>query len=185
MRNSTIVKDLRIETERLIIRPYTTSDLEQSFHLMQDKELFTFLEFDVMSYDDYVGLFHWLIQSYETTLEEDFKYSFAILSKDTNTMIGWCGVGGLDFNKDDKEVFYLIGREHWNMGFASEAISAFVQYCFNTLNQHRLVAKVNKDNIASKKIIERLGFKFQYALANLPDEYSHCNGELYYSLSRR
>ncbi len=41
-----MVKNLLIETKRLIIRPYNANDLEPSYRLMQDKELYQFLEFD-------------------------------------------------------------------------------------------------------------------------------------------
>ncbi len=80
------------ETERLYIRPYRADDYEQSYALMQDKALYRFLHFDVMNAEAYQGLFHWLIQSYESK-GNDYKYSFAILLKETNQIIGWVGIG--------------------------------------------------------------------------------------------
>ncbi|MFC5471255.1 GNAT family N-acetyltransferase [Cohnella suwonensis] len=179
-----MIKDLLIESNRLIIRPYNIDDLEQSFQLMQSKELYEFLEFDLLPFEEYQGLFHWLVNSYEINLTEEFKYSFPIILKETNQMIGWCGIGILDFNKPEKEVYYLIGKDYWNQGFASEAMKSFIEYCFNALMQHRIVAKVNEENIASKRIIENLGFHFEYVIKDLPEEFSHCNGELFYSLTR-
>jgi RimJ/RimL family protein N-acetyltransferase len=63
-------------------------------------------------------------------------------------------------------------------------MKSFIPHCFNHLNQSRLVAKVDKANIASKKITESLGFHFNYVLKKLPEEFSHSNGELYYSLTQ-
>lgn len=83
---------MRLESERLIIRPYTEEDLMESFELMQHPELFTYLHMDVPSLDEYRGLFQWLIGSYETPFHEPFKYSFAVRSRATGAFIGWCGV---------------------------------------------------------------------------------------------
>jgi ribosomal-protein-alanine N-acetyltransferase len=144
-----LIKNLLIETAHLIIRPYRPSDLEPSFQLMQNKELFTYLHMDVMSLEEYQGLFNWLISSYDTDIEADFKYSFAIILKESDKLIGWCGVGGLEFHQ---------------------------------MELPRLVAKVDARNMASKKIIEKLGFQFDHVISGLPEEFSDCNGELYYSL---
>lgn len=103
------------------------------------------------------------MESYEVSYEGEFKYSFAIILKGTNQVIGWCGIGTLDLSKPDKEVYYLIGRDHWGKGYAFEAMKSF---------------------IASKRIIDKLGFRFEHILKDLPQEFSHCNGEWFYSIAR-
>lgn len=139
---------LNVETERLYIRPYKTEDLEKSFNLMQDKELYEFLYFDVMTYEEYQGLFQWLIQSYEST-GSDFKYSFAIFLKGSEELIGWVGVGNLDLLDKEKEIYYLTGKNYWGNGYAFEAARAIVEYSFMKLGLNRLVAKgfVNTRNV--------------------------------------
>ncbi|WP_199618106.1 GNAT family N-acetyltransferase [Paenibacillus alkalitolerans] len=172
---------LNDETERLYIRPYRINDLEKSFNLMQDKELFKFLHFDLMTYEEYQGLFHWLLKSYESK-GRNFKYSFAICLKNSEELIGWVGVGNLDLLDKEKEIYYLISRDYWGNGYAFEAAQKVVEYSFNTLGLNRLFAKVSPENISSKRIIEKLGFQFEYILDDLPEEHSECNGELLYSL---
>jgi len=93
---------MRLETERLVIQPYTESDLIESFELMQNPELFTYLHMDVMTLEEYKGLFRWLIDSYNTPFDQPFKYSFAIRSKETGAFVGWCGIGFLDFIADNE-----------------------------------------------------------------------------------
>ena len=44
---------MRLETERLIIRPYIDSDLMESFELMQNPELFTYMHMGVLSFEEY------------------------------------------------------------------------------------------------------------------------------------
>jgi len=175
---------MRVETERLLIRPYTADDLLEAWELMQNKELFTYMHMDVMPLAEYKGLFQWLMDSYDTPFNEDFKFSFAITLRDTGKMIGWCGVGMLDFRPSDKEIYYLIGRDHWKNGYASEAVSALIDYCFSVIKLDRIVAKVDPKNSASKRIIEKNAFKLEHVLSGLTGDFSDCNGELYYSLAR-
>ncbi|TCZ79296.1 N-acetyltransferase [Paenibacillus albiflavus] len=178
-----MIKSMKIETNRLIIRPYVENDFEASFALMQNKDLFQYMHMDVMSMDEYRHLFNWLIRSYDKGLDENFKYSFGLFLKDSNTFIGWIGIGGLDFKPEDKEIYYLIGKEYWGNGYASEAASHLIQYGFETMKLQRIVAKVDPRNVASKRIIEKSGLKFECIVDHLPEEYSECNGELLYSIS--
>lgn len=172
---------INVETERIIIRPYKTNDLEKSYKLMQDKELYEFLHFDVMTFEEYQFLFNWLLQSYDS-VGNNFKYSFAIFLKDTNELIGWVGIGNLDCISGEKEIYYLIGKQFQGKGYAFEAAREIIKYGFTNLGLNRIVAKVNPKNIASKRIIEKLGFNFEYVLENLTEEHAECNGEYLYSL---
>ena len=75
---------------------------------LQSKELFTYLHMDVMPLDEYNRLFQWLIASYGTPFDKDFKYSFGITLRETGKLIGWCGVGMLDLHPSDKEIYYFL-----------------------------------------------------------------------------
>lgn len=180
------MKQLRIETDRLVIRAYQENDLLEAFELMQEKELYTFLPMDVMSLNDYKNLFSWLMKCYDISPKNDwFKYSFVITKKDDGRQIGWCGVGSLDFNHADKEVFYLIGKPFWGNGYASEAVQSLIEFCFNKLDLSELVAVVKPENNRSVSVIEKLGFEYQYDISGLPEEYDFYNGEFYYRLSKK
>lgn len=180
------VKEMRIETDRLIIRPYIEDDLLESFQLMQSKELFKYLDMDVMTFEEYKGLFTWLISSYENHYDGNFKYSFAIFLKETGTFIGWCGVGDSDCYDyyPDKEIYYLIGQEYWKNGYATEAMTSLIDYCFNKMNLKRLIAFARPENMASNKVIQKLGFKFQHFVTGLPEKLAFYNGDPYYSLTK-
>jgi [ribosomal protein S5]-alanine N-acetyltransferase len=176
------IAEMQLSTDRLVIRPYVIGDVQEAWELMQDPELFTYLHMEAMSLDEYQELFQWLIDSYDTPYDEDFKYSFAVTLKESGDMVGWCGVGRLDLNPSDKEIYYLIGRRYWGNGYASEAVTALIDYCFNVIRLPRIVAKVDPKNVASKTILEKNGFTFEHILTGLTEEFSDCNGELYYSL---
>lgn len=175
---------MRLETERLIIRPYMESDLMESFELMQNPELFNYLDMDVLSLAEYKDLFNWLINSYNTPFTMPFKYSFAVRSKTTGAFIGWCGVGVLDMIAPDKELYYLTGRDYWGNGYATEAATALLAYSFDVIGLERLYAKADPRNKGSLKIIEKLGFGFVRVLEGLEGEDEECNGEWMHVLTK-
>ncbi len=179
-----MIKNMRIETKRLIIRPYIKNDLEECFQLMQNEELFNYLDMHVMPFDEYKKLFSWLIGCYNVNFDKDFKYSFNIILKETGKHIGWCGIGGLCFDHALKEIYYLIGRDYWGNGYAGEASKAMLDFGFNKMNLEEIVAVVKPENIASKKVIEKLGLRYQYTIKGLSKEFDWNNGELFYSLKR-
>lgn len=182
---NTTLSRMRLETERLIIRPYTESDLAASFRLMQDPEVLTFMHMEVLPQHEYEGMFRWLMFSYHTPFELPFKYSFAVCSRESGRLIGWCGLGMLDFSAPDTELYYLIGREHWGQGYATEAAAALTAYAFDVIGLDRLYAKADPRNTASLGVFKKLGFEFERELSGLTGDYEDCNGELMHVLTRQ
>jgi [ribosomal protein S5]-alanine N-acetyltransferase len=69
------------------------------------------------------------------------------------------------------EIGYGILKEHRNKGYATEAAKAAVKFAFEQAAQEVLCAIVKPENIASHRVIEKLGFK-NYGVRTVPDEYS-------------
>jgi ribosomal-protein-alanine N-acetyltransferase len=175
---------MKLETKRLIIRPYTENDMMECFQLMQDKELFTYLDMDVMSFEDYSDLFHWILRCYEIGFQDDFKYSFSINHKASGKHIGWIGIGGIEYDHAIKEIYWLIGKEHWNQGYATEAATALLEYAFIIMKLPEITAFCKPDNIGSRRVMEHIGLKYQGIVDGLPAEYDYYNCELKYALKR-
>lgn len=178
------VKEMRIETDRLIIRPFILNDLSECYELMQDEELFNYLDWKVTSIEIFKGTFNWWIDLYETNFDDDFKYNFAIFLKDNNAFIGWGGFGAIDCFYPENEIYYLVGKEYWKKGYATEMMNALLDYYFNTIGMNKIIALAKPENIASNRVIQKLGFKFQYFVHGLPQEFDFYNGEPYYSLTK-
>jgi [ribosomal protein S5]-alanine N-acetyltransferase len=178
------VKEMLIETERLVIRPYKKEDLEECFKLMQNHELFKYLDMEVMSFEEYNNLFDWLIDCYEVEFNKDFKYSFNIILKENGKHIGWCGIGGVEFDHQQKEIYYLIGRDYWGKGYAKEASAALLDYGFNIIGLKEIIGLCQPENIASKKVLENIGLKFRGYVQGLSKEFDFYNDEYLYSIKR-
>ncbi|GIO91003.1 hypothetical protein J31TS3_22300 [Paenibacillus lactis] len=70
-----------------------------------------------------------------------------------------------------RRFFYLIGKPFWGMGYASEAVKALVEYCFNELALAELVAVVKPGNQPSRKVLDKLGFEYVHQVSGLPEEF--------------
>ena len=54
---------------------------------------------------------------------------------------------------------YIIDPAHQRKGIAREAVSAMLDFCFGELGLHRVQAFIHPDNIASRTLVEKLGFR--------------------------
>ncbi|GAB4348330.1 MAG: GNAT family N-acetyltransferase [Flammeovirgaceae bacterium] len=145
-----------LETERAIMRKLTAEDAEDFYALNLDEEVLKYTgdkPFEnlqtakkfLMNYDQY---------------EKYGVGRLAVIEKTTSKFIGWCG---LKYNSDEDE--YDIGfrffRDYWNKGFATETAKRCLDYGFNELGIVRIVGRAMKENIASIKVLEKIGMTFK------------------------
>ena len=65
------------------------------------------------------------------------------------------------------ELGYWIGEEYQKRGFATEASQALIERAFGELNIERIFATFKKENAASRRVLEKLGFRFYDELNNI------------------
>ena len=179
-------KDININTENLIIKPYCIDDIDDLYKIYSDEKVMQYIPEGVMSYKWVKDLIIWMVEyCYEkNTPENIIKFGVSIMDKKSNRVIGWCGLGSVDCNPDDVEIFYGLSSEYWGRGLATEAANAMLNYGFNTIGIKRIVALVKPDNIASKKVIDKIGMNFEKILKVDDLNYSGYDGELYYSMTQ-
>ena len=179
-------KDIYIETERLIIKPYCLSDIDDLYKIYSDEKVMAYIPEGVMSYEWVKDLINWMVDyCYEkNTPENIIKFGVSVLDKEKKRVIGWCGLGSLDCKPDDVEIFYGLSSEYWGQGLATESAKAMLRYGFDIIGLKRIIAVVNSNNIASKKVIEKLGMKFEKILKVDDVHYSGYDGELYYAITK-
>jgi ribosomal-protein-alanine N-acetyltransferase len=61
---------------------------------------------------------------------------------------------------------------------------ALLDYSFNTIGLDEITAMCKPENIASRKVIENMGLKYQYIIEGLPIELDFYNGEPFFSLTK-
>jgi ribosomal-protein-alanine N-acetyltransferase len=177
--------DARLETARLIIRPFKLQDAEALQGIVSQTEVMRYLPEDVMSLDEVKEIILWLNDCYrKNTPECIMKFTLAVIFKENGKLIGWCGLGPLDFSPSEIEIFYGLSSEYWGKGIATEAAKALLHYGFDTIGLNQIVAVTNPLNTASIRVIENLGLMYRRKVEKLPEKHSSYEGCLYYSLSR-
>ncbi len=82
--------------------------------------------------------------------------------KENNQLVGYCGVVVEQIDgKDEKELGYRIDSRYWGQGLATEAASATVRYGFEQLNLPYLLGIVERANLASVRVLEKVGMRYE------------------------
>lgn len=95
----------------------------------------------------------------ECYTKSDKIYVWAITLNDA--LIGILTINSISYIDKNCSIGGGIIKEYRGMGYAYEAIVKLLDYVFNNLDMHRLELTCNVDNIASRRIIEKIGAKFE------------------------
>lgn len=152
-------------TDRLIIRPWYIEDAEDLFKYASEEKIGLACGFKPhKSIED-------SIEVIENILIRPGQY--AIIHKKTNEAIGCIGIyprTGKDEDGNDieeAEIGYWIGSPFWGRGLVVEALKPIIEFSFNELKLNRLYISYDEGNIASKRVTEKLGFKYVKRLENV------------------
>lgn len=136
-----------IQTERLILRRYRQSDLQDLHEYLSDPEVVKFEPYLPMTMEQAQENLAWRISTDEM---------IAMELKDTGKMIGNVYLGKRDF--DTMEIGYVMNRAYWGKGYAAESCNALIDQAFAN-GIHRIYAECDPKNTASWRLLERLGFR--------------------------
>jgi RimJ/RimL family protein N-acetyltransferase len=148
-----------IKTDRLLLRRVRSSDVgaliarrnEQAVAALQAWEL-PYTEEQATS----------LIEDTMATVDPpiDDWWMVTIADAEDNTIVGDL-VLHLTWGGRSAEIGYTLAAEHWGKGFATEAASAFVKWLYEGLGVTRVHGLLHPDNVASARVLERIGMKFE------------------------
>lgn len=146
---------MRIETERLLLREMNEGDYLDLCKILQDKDVM--YAYDGPFSDEEVQ--QWLDNQKERYRRNEFGL-LALVLKDTNEMIGQCGLTLQEYkNEQVLEIGYLLKKEFWGNGYATEAAKACKEYAFQTLKVNEVFSIIRDTNIASQQVAIRNGMK--------------------------
>jgi ribosomal-protein-alanine N-acetyltransferase len=180
-----VFTDVRIETRRLLLRLFTHRDLEAFRRIASQEPVLRYLpDSDRMTPEEMEVILNWLIDCYSQNSPESIKkLTLPIVLKRSGEIVGWCGIGPLEFDESEYEIYFLIAHEHWGDGLATEASRALLEYAFGDLGLQRIVAVVDQENRASVRVLEKLGMQPQGPVRGLAPDHSHYEGHMLYALS--
>ena len=152
------ISKTRIETPRLILRPWQDSDLE-----------------DFYTYASVEGVGEMAGWAHHQSMEEsrkilnlfmEGKHTFALELRENGHVIGSLGLEERDADLDlpnaleGREIGYVLRKEYWGRGLMPEAVQAVIDYSFRELKLDYLTCGHFLRNSQSARVIEKCGFRY-------------------------
>ena len=145
----------KLETERLILRKIRLKDVSDMYAYSRDPETSRFLLWEPHPNRRFT-LSHILYLQKAYAAARFFDW--ALVLKETGQMIGTCGFTEIYEQEKRCEVGYVLSPRFHRRGLAPEALTEVLRYGFTVLGLEKASGRFMEDNIASRKVLERLGF---------------------------
>lgn len=146
--------EVKIETQRLVLRSMQPADIDGLLLIFTDPKVMASFGVDLFTREQ---MGRWLRRNLDHQAE--FGYGlFSIIHKDTNLLIGDCGLEQMEVEGVVvAELGYDLRSDYWNQGLATEAAVAVRDYACNVLELSQLISLIRIRNIASRRVAEKVG----------------------------
>ena len=148
------IENLKLETKRLVIRPLQEEDYTGLMVLDMDPVVRSFFPEGPLDEAQVRKELDRYLREWATL---GFGI-FAILEKDSNHFIGRAGFAKLD--SGIVEFGYLILKEYWGKGIATEAAQSILEWGLHNIPIDRIIGFAPSNHIASIRVLEKCGMKY-------------------------
>jgi len=174
-----------IETNRVILRKFQVDDYKKVYvNWTSDSKTTQFLNWGTHENDDNTKFY---IESKIELYEKEFFFDWVVVRKEDNEPIG--EISCVKFSKAHRlcEMGNCYGSKFWNQGYGTEVLKAFIDYMLNQVQVDIVIACHTESNVASGRIMEKAGMKFDAILPKyfVNKETGKREGQVYYSVQRR
>ncbi|MEJ8547981.1 GNAT family N-acetyltransferase [Brevibacillus borstelensis] len=179
--------DAILETDRLRIRPYKLEDVNDLHRAVSGPTFYDYIPGETTpSLMEVENIIKWSISCCQkNTIEKIYKFNLGITLKETQEFIGFCGLGPYDLDPKQIELYYGISEKFTGQGLATEAARAVLQFGFDELQLDEIVTTVHPQNLASRRILEKVGFHYKLTLKNLTENDRAFEGYDYYAITKK
>jgi RimJ/RimL family protein N-acetyltransferase len=156
-----------LETERLLLRRFTESDADALLQLESEPDVLRYVGRRPLS--DVDAYRHKIQSVFLPFYDKPGGYgAWAIIEKASGELVGGCSLRpGLDaksaaemgYGPDDVELGYGLRKPSWGRGYATEVVRALVRKAFTELGAASVVACVTDENLASVRVLEKVGLR--------------------------
>ena len=146
-----------LETPRLALRDLRDSDFERVYAYATDNEVVRYLDWGPNSVEDTTRFLTLARKARESSPRT--AYHLAIALRTDDRAVGGCRIEIRDAATEAGDLGYVLDRAHWGHGYATEAGRALLAFGFEGLGLHRIWTRCDIRNIASARVLEKLGMR--------------------------
>lgn len=148
---------MELSSTRLLLREFRADDWRDVHAFNSDAQVFEHLPSDPGTEEQSGGFVHWCIE--QSQAEPRTDYDLAVLHRADQRVIGWCRYAWRADEVDQGEIAYLLNRQYWGQGIASEIAERLLQFGFAELGAHRIFATSRPANRASWRVLKKVGMR--------------------------
>jgi len=141
---------------RVQLRWLTERDVPDLLEIFRDPEVARFIGIPRMATEKDARL---LLTEIEAFYDERTLFQWGIARLEDGRLLGTVSLADLQWKNERAEIGFVLGRPHWGHGYAEEAVRLLLDHAFEGLGIHRIEADVDPRNVASLKLLEKLGFQ--------------------------
>ena len=159
-----------LETERLLLRRFTHDDVDNLYNLDGDPEVMRYITGGASTPREEIERVD--LPAFMSYYDRFDGYGFwAAIDKSTNQFLGWFHLRPQEGDSvDQPELGYRLRREVWGMGYATEGARALIRKGFTDLGADRVVATAFRNNLASRRVMEKSGMTLRREYRLTPDQ---------------
>lgn len=149
---------IQLETSRLILRQWKTSDFKSFANLTADHDVMRYFP-SVLSQRESDEL----ANKFQTLIAENGWGFWAVELKNTHDFIGFVGLQNLPTQfgfSPCVEIGWRLAKQYWHQGYATEAAQACLKFAFEQLALEEVVSFTAKLNVPSQKVMQRLNMQY-------------------------
>lgn len=144
-----------LETERLILRPFIEGDFEAVHAYASVAENVIYM---VWGPNNELDTLEFILQAIKHSKEVPYlNYQFAAIEKESRKLIGACNI--VMVRESEGEIGWILHRDYWKQGFGTEMGKKLLQFGFQELGLHRIIAHCDTENYGSFRVMEKIGMR--------------------------
>jgi RimJ/RimL family protein N-acetyltransferase len=175
---------LILQSERLLLRPFQDADIAPFAAYRSDPEIARYQSWEPPVTLEQAARFVNEMKHARPGVQGEW-YQWAVERKAAAGLIGDCAFQILPHDPRQAEIGFSFARAHQGQGFAAEAVSRLLDYLFDDLALHRVIAITDAENVAAARLLERLGLRREGMLVENVWFKGAWGSELLYALLRR
>jgi len=150
-----------LHTAGLRLRPFTDADADALFALQSNAHVLRYWDSPPWSDPERAQRF---IAACRQLAEDGTGARLVIDRASDGAFIGWCSVTQWNPDYRSAALTYCLEEAAWGHGYATEASRALLQWAFDALDLNRVQAEADTRNVASARVLEKLGFVLEGTL---------------------